>query len=108
MTWDPIGWPVRKGYTGIGFDKMESKMKDEKELDIQLEETMKTFLVDYADLIGQLKPEDHIMVTTKSNKKLLLIMVARPISKREWGDIDFTNRAVTMFPSMYAITIIPW
>ena len=32
MVWDPIGWPVRKGYTGIGFDKLESKMEDEKEL----------------------------------------------------------------------------
>lgn len=27
---------------------------------------MKMFLADYADLIGQLKPTDHIMVTTKS------------------------------------------
>ncbi len=28
-------------------------------------EIMQTFLADYADLIGQLKPTDHIMVTTK-------------------------------------------
>ena len=33
MIWDPIGWPVRKGYTGVGHDKLEGKkMKDEKEL----------------------------------------------------------------------------
>ena len=32
MTWDPIGWPVRKGYTGIGFKQLENKVKDEKEL----------------------------------------------------------------------------
>ena len=29
MTWDPIGWPVRKGYTGIGFKQLEGKMMNE-------------------------------------------------------------------------------
>jgi len=32
MIWDPIGWPVRKGYTGVGHDKLENKMKSEKEI----------------------------------------------------------------------------
>ncbi len=34
----------------------------------QLVDLMKTFLVDYGDLIGQLAPSDHIMVTEKGEK----------------------------------------
>ena len=30
--WKPLDWPVRSDYRGIGFYKLENKMKDEKEL----------------------------------------------------------------------------
>jgi len=44
---------------------MNNEVKWEEGSDVRIEETMKTFLVDYADLIGQLKPTDKIMITTK-------------------------------------------
>ena len=38
------------------------------EIDKKLKEQMTLFLVDYADLIGQLKPSDRIMVNVKNNR----------------------------------------
>lgn len=49
---------------------MNNKVKWDDESNARIEETMKTFLVDYADLIGQLKPTDKIMVTTKGKNEI--------------------------------------
>ncbi|MEP1033821.1 hypothetical protein [Ekhidna sp.] len=47
------------------LDKNKEKMEEEAKK--QLEEQMTVFLVDYADLIGQLKPSDRIVVQSRGN-----------------------------------------
>ncbi|MDH5368162.1 MAG: emp24/gp25L/p24 family protein, partial [Cyclobacteriaceae bacterium] len=49
---------------------MNDKVKWDEESDARIEEGMKIFLVDYADLIGQLKPSDKIMVITKGKNEI--------------------------------------
>lgn len=48
--------------------KEVSKEEFSEEVDRLLKERMTLFLVDYADLIGQLKPSDRIMINVKSNR----------------------------------------
>lgn len=47
------------------------------EEDIEWEEIMITFLADYADVIGQLKPEDKIMVRRESPFREMIIVTER-------------------------------
>ena len=47
----------------LDLDSLHKAQNDE------WEEKMKTFLVDYSDLIGQLKPEDKIMVTSHATSR---------------------------------------
>ncbi len=64
------------GYTYVIADNDDDD-DDEKEVSVdefksevdnQLKEQMTLFLVDYADLIGQLKPTDRIMINVKNNR----------------------------------------
>lgn len=56
-------------------DKVKEVSKEEykAEVDKQLKEQMTLFLVDYADLIGQLKPTDRIMINVKNNRNQVWI-----------------------------------
>lgn len=59
----------------VDWDDYEEKMEDfeeqveeaNEEFNENLREAFETFLVDYSQLIGQLKPTDKILLTTKSN-----------------------------------------
>ena len=59
----------------------EKQEKAELETNLRFEEIMKTFLVDYADLIGQLKPSDRIMVILKSRGREIWFDDAKNVSK---------------------------
>ncbi|MDH5475459.1 MAG: hypothetical protein OEX22_07200 [Cyclobacteriaceae bacterium] len=48
----------------------ENRFNWGEESNARIEEGMKTFLVDYADLIGQLKPSDKIIITTKGRNEI--------------------------------------
>lgn len=50
-----------------------------------IEENMTTFLVDYADLIGQLKPSDRIMVNVKNSKNQLWVSGRNLRTKQSTG-----------------------
>ena len=52
--------------------KKLSKEEWDKMVDEKIQEQMSIFLVDYADLIGQLKPSHHIVVQTKSNNSFII------------------------------------
>jgi hypothetical protein len=54
-------------------DNVKEVSSDElrAEIDKQLKEQMTLFLVDYADLIGQLKPTDRIMINVKNNRNMV-------------------------------------
>lgn len=56
---------------GIDEEEMEALKEQAEEANEEFSENLKeafeTFLVDYSQLIGQLKPTDKILITTKSN-----------------------------------------
>lgn len=62
------------GYTYVISDSDSGNNKGvnaeelKEEIDTQLKEQMTLFLVDYADLIGQLKSADRIMINVKNNR----------------------------------------
>ncbi|MFK7952007.1 MAG: hypothetical protein AB8B73_04115 [Ekhidna sp.] len=64
------------GYTYVIADSKSSRSDAKEvnaedlksEVDKKLKEQMTLFLVDYADLIGQLKPSDRIMINVKNNR----------------------------------------
>ncbi len=55
-----------------GKQKKVSKEEWDKLLDEKIKEQMSIFLVDYADLIGQLKPSHHIVIQSKSNSSFVV------------------------------------
>lgn len=65
---------------------------------------MKTFLVDYSDLIGQLKPEDKIMVTSESSLRggtwntFELEMSGKSLST-SGSSVEITKKDVTAYKS---------
>lgn len=71
----------KKGNAIASFDDDEEKSKEDLEAERktreeQTIEAMKTFLIDYADLIGQLKPSDKILITQRNENSSFFILKA--------------------------------
>jgi len=63
----------------IGAEEFTEKTKE------LLEENMTTFLVDYADLIGQLKPTDRILINVKNSKNQVWVSSGNLSAKQSTG-----------------------
>lgn len=63
-TGDAVEVPLPSRGVAVDQDRLDSIQNVRKE---KLTEVMKMFLVEYADLIGQLKPQDKIMVVQKKS-----------------------------------------
>ncbi len=71
--------------TELDVNVSENNEEFVKEVTRQLEENMTIFLVDYADLIGQLKPSDRIMINAKSSRNQVWISGSNIRSGRSVG-----------------------
>ncbi|MEP5613753.1 MAG: hypothetical protein ABJP45_15985 [Cyclobacteriaceae bacterium] len=63
----------------VSGEEMSEKVRE------LLEENMTTFLIDYADLIGQLTPTDRIMVNVKNSKNQLWVSDRNVSAKQSTG-----------------------
>ena len=66
------------------MEELEAKMEEANEqFNEDLHEAFETFLVEYSQLIGQLKPTDKILLTTKSNESFVFAFGedADPVAK---------------------------
>jgi|GEM_PF-2149260 len=72
---------IVKEHSHILSDNGESD-QDRQEREEALEKTIITFLSDYADLIGQLKPEDKIMVKKESDHESFSVIWTEKNGKR--------------------------
>ncbi|MEO1255221.1 MAG: hypothetical protein AAFY41_10105 [Bacteroidota bacterium] len=52
-----------------------------EEVQSEMKEQIYSFMIDYADLIGQLKPSDRIAIQTKNRNERIFIGVGNPTSK---------------------------
>ncbi|MEP1097646.1 MAG: hypothetical protein ABJG78_21185 [Cyclobacteriaceae bacterium] len=66
------------------FERVSGEELSEKIKEL-LEENMTTFLVDYADLIGQLKPTDRIMVNVKNSNNQVWVSDRNLRTKQSTG-----------------------